>query len=538
MNESKRKGDNTLDDSNSDFEDDTDDSSYQFELSDSSDSEDSEDDENSDDESPQPLVNSPIDWKEADSSFVPRKTIPSYRKPVICLKDGCNEIDSFFSIFPKSLFMWIAECTNERLKILELKNKKKYAPTDYHEIMIVIGVTIIMSYNRVPYMSMLWSQNKSLRNEAVVAAISRDRFLLLYSKMYFNNPKKPANAGKTYYMDELLSCLKGTFLRARSEATFQSIDECMMKCKARTSLKQFMKDKPTKRGIKGWVRADAESGYVYDINLYTGKSCGNEEGTLGERVVNTLCSTIRDPDVAIVMDRFFSSVRLHQTIKFPIVGTVITNRRNLPKMPGKLSRGDSMAKCTNTGVICYKWQDTKEVTLLSNCHSHIIETTQRKQKDGSYKTFDCPQAINFYNKFMGGVDKADQYSTTYEVDRKSTKWWKRVFHRLLQISAVNSWILYKQLKKKDIPLIYFLIPLAAQLIDIGKSASTNARNTSTGRPPKKPKFTTIISHQPVEIRTSRRCRHCGSKKIQKRTSVLCNTCDTPLCISCFVPYHK
>lgn len=139
---------------------------------------------------------------------------------------------------------------------------------------------------------------------------------------------------------------------------------------------------------------------------------------------------------------------------------------------------------------------------------------------------------------MGGVDKADQYSTTYEVDRKSNKWWKRVFHRLLQITAVNSWILYKQLKKKNIPLIFFLMPLAAQLIEIGKSGTKNIRKASTGRPSKKAKFMTNITHQPVEIKTMRRCRHCGDKKIQKRTNVLCNTCDVPLCISCFVPYHK
>lgn len=175
---------------------------------------------------------------------------------------------------------------------------------------------------------------------------------------------------------------------------------------------------------------------------------------------------------------------------------------------------------------------------MSNCHKHVIETTQRKQKDGTYKTFDCPQAINFYNKFMGGVDKADQYSTTYDIDRKSNKWWRRVFHRLLQITAVNAWILYKQLKDKEIPLIFFLIPLAAQLIEIGKSGSKIVRQASTGRPPKKAKFMTNITHQPVEINTPRRCRYCGSKKIQKRTTVLCNTCDVPLCVSCFVPYHK
>lgn len=282
-NRNSRKHGNTLDDSDSYCDDDMGDLTYESEISDSSDSDDSED-EDSENETPQPSVKGTIEWKDATSTFRPRMNIPSHRTPAIFLKEGSNEVDSFFSIFPKSLFMWIAQCTNERLKILEVKKNKKITPTDYHEIMIVIGVTIIMSYNRVPYMSMLWSRDKSVRNEAVVEAISRDRFLLLYSKMYFNKPDKPPDAGKTYYMDELLSCLKGTFLRARSEAPFQSIDECMMKCKARTSLKQFMKDKPTKRGIKGWVRADAVSGYVYDINLYTGKSQGQEEGTLGERV--------------------------------------------------------------------------------------------------------------------------------------------------------------------------------------------------------------------------------------------------------------
>lgn len=177
--------------------------------------------------------------------------------------------------------------------------------------------------------------------------------------------------------------------------------------------------------------------------------------------------------------------------------------------------------------------------LLSNCHKHVIETTERKQKDGTPKTFDCPQAFNFYNKNMGGVDKADQYSTTYEVDRKSNKWWKRVFHRLLQITISNSWILYQQMKKKKIPQIYFMIPLGEQLIAVGKSGTKNARKGSNGgRPSKRAKFMVNVSHQPLEVKTMRRCRFCAIKKIQSRTNVLCNTCDVPLCISCFIPYHK
>lgn len=36
--------------------------------------------------------------------------------------------------------MWIASCTNKRLKLLELKTKKEYSKTDYHEIMLVVRV--------------------------------------------------------------------------------------------------------------------------------------------------------------------------------------------------------------------------------------------------------------------------------------------------------------------------------------------------------------------------------------------------------------
>lgn len=56
----------------------------------------------------------------------------------------------------------------------------------------------------------------------------------------------------------------------RSEAVFQSIDETMVKCKARTTMKQRLPQKPERDGVKNWTRADAETGYVYDFNIYEG----------------------------------------------------------------------------------------------------------------------------------------------------------------------------------------------------------------------------------------------------------------------------
>lgn len=261
-------------------------------------------------------------------------------------------------------------------------------------MMVVVGCLLIMAYNRVPHMYMYWSQNKSVRNETIASSISRDRFMLLHSKLYFNHPKKPKNAEKTYYTAELINCLMYTFNLYRSESTYQSIDEFMVKFLGRSSMKQFLPNKPVKRGMKGFSRACACSGYVYDCFIYQGKDTNTEDTTLGEwvnvyifstflvfitkmfrtsicsiwllflsfyKVVKTLCSTIRDKDVTIVNDRFFTSVNLLATLDYACLGTVMSNRRNLPVMKDKVQRGQSTVKCSSNGLICYKWQDTKEV---------------------------------------------------------------------------------------------------------------------------------------------------------------------------------
>lgn len=47
----------------------------------------------------------------------------------------------------------------------------------------------------------------------------------------------------------------------------------------------------------------------------------------------------------------------------------------------------------------------------------------------------------FYNKRMEGVNHADEMVTLYDLDRRSGKWWKKVFFRLLMTCVNNSYIL-------------------------------------------------------------------------------------------------
>ena len=59
------------------------------------------------------------------------------------------------------------------------------------------------------------------------------------------------------------------------------------------------------------------------------------------------------------------------------------------------------------------------------------------------KSTPCPSMIVDYNQNMGGVDLTDQYlSYYYLTTKRSLKWWKKVFWRLIDICVLNSWVIY------------------------------------------------------------------------------------------------
>lgn len=75
-------------------------------------------------------------------------SLPDYKQPEIHFdekfKENFSEMDVFLKLFPKSLIMWISSCTNERLKMFGESRviPKEITPTDYHEIMLVLAVTL------------------------------------------------------------------------------------------------------------------------------------------------------------------------------------------------------------------------------------------------------------------------------------------------------------------------------------------------------------------------------------------------------------
>ena len=71
------------------------------------------------------------------------------------------------------------------------------------------------------------------------------------------------------------------------------------------------------------------------------------------------------------------------------------------------------------------WKDKRLVRKISTIHEGTIVNIGWKDRKTNVE-IKKPYAVVQYNKFMKGVDKADQYLSYYSILRKSVKWSKKV----------------------------------------------------------------------------------------------------------------
>jgi len=125
-----------------------------------------------------------------------------------------------------------------------------------------------------------------------------------------------------------------------------------------------------------------------------------------------------------------------------------------------------------------------------------------------------------------------------------TKWYLKLFNRLLNSTALNSFVVYRQVMGRNIQQLSYRIRLveglftkyacAAETRNVpGWQASDNTFPWLTKR-----RFLRKVSPKTEKLKSQRRCVVC-SKHRKKKTSVYCcQICDVGLCLEdCFELYH-
>ena len=130
-----------------------------------------------------------------------------------------------------------------------------------------------------------------------------------------------------------------------------SLDEGMIPTKNSLSIKQYIKDKPIRWGMKTFLFTDSEHGYIVNAEVYTGRRDDsndiNDLGVIGNLVMR-LTKDFQGKNCIVYTGRFYTSVHLSEyllTKGIGACGTAMTNRQSFPKClqrnPRKMSTGDS-----------------------------------------------------------------------------------------------------------------------------------------------------------------------------------------------------
>ena len=177
---------------------------------------------------------------------------------------------TFFDIFQTVTGM------NELLEIIVLETNR-YASQKGHnfettedEMKAFLGINVTMGINKLPSLENYSSTDKCIGNEKIQNVMTRTRFQSILQNLHFSNNNNDDQTDKSYKIRPVFKHLSKVFAESLSNSRFQSVDEHMCKFKGRSSMKQYIKNKPIKRGFKYWYRCDSETGYFYQLELYQG----------------------------------------------------------------------------------------------------------------------------------------------------------------------------------------------------------------------------------------------------------------------------
>ena len=95
-------------------------------------------------------------------------------------------------------------------------------------------------------------------------------------------------------------------------------------------------------------------------------------------------------------------------------------------------------------LMALAYQDKHTITMLSAMHNAGTTTISRIVRGGQQEDIEKPVVIYDYTAHMGAVDRSDHYCTSYSFMQKSLKWWRKMFFWLVEVSTVNSFVLYKK----------------------------------------------------------------------------------------------
>ncbi|XP_029841450.2 piggyBac transposable element-derived protein 2 [Ixodes scapularis] len=499
-------------------------------------------------------------WKKGDIMPVSSEFTEGFGPP----PDELPSPYQYFKMFcDDSVFENFAAQTN----LYSVQKTGSCVKTTAKEMEQFVGIHVILGVVKVPSYKMYWSE--TTRYSTIADVMPRNRFSKLRSQFHIADnsemtPPTDPDHDRLFKVRPLLAQVSKNLAKVEPEE-YNAVDEMIIPFKGRCALKQYLRNKPDKWGIKVFARAGA-SGFVYSFDVYVGKATitqPSDLGISGDIVIELTGSLPPGKGFKVAFDNWFSSYGLVCALKergLLSVGTVRPNR-----LPGCSFKNDQTLKKEGRGsfdvtteqkgnVVAVKWYDNKSVHLVSSYVGAAPKGQVERWSSTSHShvTVERPAIVSEYNQFMGGVDLCDMLVELYRCDIRGRRYYLRIVFHLIDVCVVNSWLLYRrhcsQTGTQFRLLVEFRMQIARALLKAGKlDERKRGRPSALETPPPKranaqPRLVQdvrldMIGHWPVHSEKKQRCKLC----IVSYSRILCGKYNMHLCLNkdknCFRAFH-
>lgn len=407
------------------------------------------------------------------------------------------------------------------------------------ELKTFIGLLLHTGTIKLPRLNDYWKTHRLFGLTCFSKYMSRDRFLLILRCLYFtdNRVREPNNRLKKIQF--MIDCFNNKMANVYYPQKELSLDESMILWRGRLLFRQYIKGKKHKYGIKLYTLSDPH-GLILKFLVY----CGVHDDMGGKghaaNVVLKLMEGKLGKGHSLYMDNYYNSFALASKLlanETYCTGTIRMNRKYLPTdvKTANLKKGQTIGRYAE-GVLVGKWKDKRDVSYISTEFENEMVEFVNSRGESRQKTL----PIVKYNAFMKGVDRGDMMMAYYPVERKTLRWYKKLFVHVVHMFLLNSYLLCKKYAINNgnprmtfydfrLSVLENLLPKIEEpraALPLGGTSHTLTKLGLKGN---------------TNRTKTKNCRSCSKRFIRKMTRFVCEGCDgSPgLCPgACFDNYHK
>jgi len=383
--------------------------------------------------------------------------------------DEAKESDFFRAFLDDELMLFIAEKTNnyyrwnsQHMNFISPKSRmRQWVDTTPRELMVFFALMLVMPLCKKHVLQHYWRNDPLINTPLFKKYMTRDRFLLLLSFLFFTDIENHSRDDRIWEVREIFSMFLSRYKKYFYPFQKMVVDESLLLYKGRLVFKQYIPTKRHRFGIKLFVLCDCDTGIVLDMIVYTGtdvdipKVSKNDPLGMSGAIIKKMMAPYMGKGHILYTDNWYTSPALCQFLhdnNTGSCGTVRRNRKLMPKFNGqktpidnpssdeaeegaqqnrrkkrKNKKKDLFVQREKSGkVLALLWNDRRPVHLLSTIHKgEVVETGKVHYRTD--KPIMKPDVVIDYTKNMRLVDKSDSQISGVECLRKSVMYYHKFF---------------------------------------------------------------------------------------------------------------